>query len=325
MPQCSIPTMQQISERVIRDTWSAVWDEGQVDVLDQLTAPNYVRTNSVTHAQTPLSKLKAEIHQIRAGLPDLNTTVDAVIMGDGQIAVFWASEGTHTGMLLDVPATGVRVRTSGSNLMTIQDGLITSEQVTWDASELLACLGVRSLSARPAVDADRRFVATTVDADPAPELLKGFNRQFITGVTVVTTCDDGVPRGLAVNAYASISVEPPRVLVCVQKTSLTYSVLFKATHLGINILSADQTGTVASFAKSGHDKFAGVQWHSGPAGSPLLDGSSAALEAEICDRLQAETHTMFVCRVRHAEVGEGDPMIYRAGRFFHSNDLTQLE
>ena len=59
------------------------------------------------------------------------------------------------------------------------------------------------------------------------DALKGFNRQFITGVTVVTTMDaDRVPRGLAVNSYASISLEPPLVLVCVQKTSSTYPALF---------------------------------------------------------------------------------------------------
>jgi flavin reductase (DIM6/NTAB) family NADH-FMN oxidoreductase RutF len=110
----------------------------------------------------------------------------------------------------------------------------------------------------------------------------------------------------------------------VQKTSSTYATLFASTHLGINILSADQLDTVGRFSRSGADKFDGLAWHAGPAGSPLIDNSAAALEAEIRERFQAKTHTIFVCRVRHAEIGDDDPMIYRAGKFFHSADLRSL-
>jgi flavin reductase (DIM6/NTAB) family NADH-FMN oxidoreductase RutF len=69
------------------------------------------------------------------------------------------------------------------------------------------------------------------------DVMKKVNRQFITGVTVVTAMDDGTPRGLAVNAFASISLDPPTVMVAVQHTSSTHDCLFRAGHLAINILS----------------------------------------------------------------------------------------
>ena len=160
--------------------------------------------------------------------------------------------------------------------------------------------------------------------EPDPELLKGFNRQFVTGVTVVSTRDGDTPRGLAVNAYCSISLDPPLIMVCIQRTSSPWPALFTATHLGVNVLSRTQRSVVAVFASKDPDKFARVEWRPGPFGSPLIPGSAAMLEAEIRERFQAKTHTIFICRVRHAEVGAEAPMIYKAGRFFDGGRLTEL-
>lgn len=165
---------------------------------------------------------------------------------------------------------------------------------------------------------------TTPTGEPDLEALKGFNRQFVTGVTVVTTMDDGHARGLAVNAYCSISFDPPLVMVCIQRTSSTWPALFAATHLGVNVLSNQQQAVVATFASKHPDKFSQVEWEPGPHGSPLIPGSAAMLEAEIRERFQAKTHTLFLCRVRHAQVADVAPMVYKAGRFFDGADLTEL-
>nr|WP_281048177.1 flavin reductase family protein [Streptomyces himastatinicus] len=57
---------------------------------------------------------------------------------------------------------------------------------------------------------------------------------------MVTTDDEGTPKGLAVNAFSSISLDPPMVLVCVQRSSATHPALHRGSHLGISILAADQ-------------------------------------------------------------------------------------
>lgn len=164
------------------------------------------------------------------------------------------------------------------------------------------------------------------DAPPPPalDLMKKVNRQFVTGVTVVTAMDDDQPRGLAVNAFSSISLEPPMVMVCVQRTSSTYECLFRASHLAINILSTDQLDVVNRFASKSSDKFSGVEWGPGRFGSPLIERSSARMEVEIRERLQASTHTIFICRVVDADVTDLHPMVYSAGQFFDGGELTPL-
>jgi flavin reductase (DIM6/NTAB) family NADH-FMN oxidoreductase RutF len=164
----------------------------------------------------------------------------------------------------------------------------------------------------------------TLPSRPDLDLMKQVNRQFVTGVTVVTALDDTVPRGLAVNAFASISLDPATVMVCVQRTSSTHDCLFRAQHLAINILSTEQLDVVNRFAAKSDDKFAGLDWQPGPYGSPLLERSSAHMEVEIRERLQASTHTVFICRVVHASVSERTPMVYSAGRFFDAGGMPPL-
>lgn len=159
---------------------------------------------------------------------------------------------------------------------------------------------------------------------PDLDVMKQVNRQFVTGVTVVTAMDGQTPRGLAVNAFSSISLDPATVMVCVQRTSSTHDCLFRADHLAINILSTDQLDVVGTFASKADDKFKDVEWESGPYGSPLIARSSARMEVEIRERLQASTHTVFICRVMHAAVDERSPMVYSAGKFFDGGALAPL-
>jgi flavin reductase (DIM6/NTAB) family NADH-FMN oxidoreductase RutF len=113
-------------------------------------------------------------------------------------------------------------------------------------------------------------------------------------------------------------------MVCIQRTSSTWPVLFRATHVGVNVLARDQNQVVSVFSSKDPDKFAHIDWHPGPHGSPLISGSAAMLEGEIQERFQAKTHTIFVCRVRHAEVNDEAPMVYKAGKFYDGGDLTAL-
>ncbi|NEB07881.1 flavin reductase family protein [Streptomyces coelicoflavus] len=160
--------------------------------------------------------------------------------------------------------------------------------------------------------------------EPHIDLMKQVNRQFVTGVTVVTAMDEDRPRGLAVNAFASITLDPATVMVCVQRTSSTHDCLFRTDHLAINILSTGQLDVVTTFAGKSDDKFAHLDWTPGPHGSPLIAGSSAQMETEIRERLQASTHTVFICRVLHAAVTDTPPMVYGAGAFFDGGRLPRL-
>lgn len=154
-----------------------------------------------------------------------------------------------------------------------------------------------------------------------PEEVRRFHRRFATGVTVVTTMHEGLPRGLAVNAFASVSLEPPVVMVCVAKQAATAPALHESDHIAINMLAADQTEVARRFAGSGGDKFAGLEWRPGTTGSPLLADVAAQLEAEIERRIPAYTHTIFLARLLSVTVYDRPPMIYLDGRFFNSAAL----
>lgn len=159
---------------------------------------------------------------------------------------------------------------------------------------------------------------------PDLDTMKQVNRKFVTGVTVVTAMDEETPRGLAVNAFASISLDPPTVMICVQRTSSTHDCLYTTDNLAINILSVDQLDVVNVFAGKSADKFAQVDWKPGPHGSPLIERSSAQMEVEIRERLQASTHTVFICRVLHAAASERAAMVYSSGQFFDGSALPSL-
>ena len=309
----------------VREAWHEAWDNGHVDALDAVLAPGYRRVSHGSGASLSAAEYKEQILATRRAFPDLTTSIDRMVADGDQLAIFWRSTGTHRDELLGVPSTNRTVTTYGSNLCTVVDGRLSGENVTWDTGHLLTALGVSAVGVSAARhDPTSGVTAFTPVGEPDPELLKGFNRQFVTGVTVVSTLDGDKARGLAVNAYCSVSLDPPLIMVCIQRTSSTWPALFTATHLGVNVLSSGQRDVVAVFSSKDPDKFANVDWFPGPHGSPLVRGSAAMLEAEIQERFQAKTHTVFVCRVRHAEVDDAAPMVYKSGRFFDGGDLTEL-
>jgi flavin reductase (DIM6/NTAB) family NADH-FMN oxidoreductase RutF len=154
-----------------------------------------------------------------------------------------------------------------------------------------------------------------------PEAVRQFHRSFATGVTVVTAMHEGQPRGLLVNAFSSVSLEPPVVLVCVANQAATAPALLGTSHIAVNTLAADQEEIARRFAVSGGDKFAGLDWQPGQTGAPILAGTAAHLEAEIEQRIPAYTHTIFLARVVTASAHGRDPMIYLDGQFFSAATL----
>lgn len=165
---------------------------------------------------------------------------------------------------------------------------------------------------------------STIPSSVNSETVRDVHRQFVTGVTVVTTLDGDTPRGLAVNAFCSVSLEPPVVLVCVQTTSTSYPALFRSDHLAVNILAADQLPVLRVFAAKGHDKFASVEWTPGVHGSPIIHGCASSIEVEIGERLRASTHTVFIGHVIDARTRATEPLVYRAGEFFAPSGLTAV-
>jgi flavin reductase (DIM6/NTAB) family NADH-FMN oxidoreductase RutF len=140
---------------------------------------------------------------------------------------------------------------------------------------------------------------------------------FATGVTVVTTHDGaGNLYGLTANAVASVSLEPPMVLVCVDKTSDSYPSFGKSKVFTINILSNAQETLSRRFAKSGGDKFTGVGYRVGETGAPILHDTIGHLECRVRHEFDAGDHTIYVGEA--IDIGasdDGDPLLYFRGGY----------
>jgi flavin reductase (DIM6/NTAB) family NADH-FMN oxidoreductase RutF len=113
---------------------------------------------------------------------------------------------------------------------------------------------------------------------------------FATGVAVATTLDsEGIPRGFTANSFTSVSLDPPLVLVCVDKTASCYPAFAGTKHFGINILCEDQQHLSTAFASKSADKFADLPWVSGITGSPIFPDSTAWLDCELHDRVEVRS------------------------------------
>ena len=289
------------------------WGHGETDVLDSVLAPTFVRRGQ--SSQMTREQLKATILDMRRAFPDLSMNIVDVVESPGRLAFQWTSTGTLTDSYLGLPPTGRQYSVSGANFCRLEDGRIAEESVTYDRRGEYTSLGL-NLAAGSA-GASARTVSD-VDSD----ILRQMHRSMVTGVTVVSVDTPGEPRGLAVNAFASVSLEPPLVLVCIQKNSSTYAHILAAEHFGISVLAAGQLDVARVFATKAERKFDQVAWYRGTHGVPLLQGASAALEVKLEDTLHASTHTIFIGRVQTVTTSATAPLIYTGGAFFDGSHLV---
>ena len=133
---------------------------------------------------------------------------------------------------------------------------------------------------------------------------------FASGVTVVTTEHDGTPYGLTVASFASLSLHPPLVLVCIEKTVKSHDAIASAKKFGVSILGAQQADVSNRFASKSDDKFAGIATTRGELGVPLIDGAVCTMECKVRDQLPGGDHSIFVGEVADVHVREGAPLVY---------------
>jgi flavin reductase (DIM6/NTAB) family NADH-FMN oxidoreductase RutF len=262
-------------------------------------------------------ELKTAILDMRRAFPDLTMNVERVVEGDDDLVVHWTSTGTLSDTYLGLPPTGRTYSVSGATFSRFENELIVEESVVYDRRGEYSSLGLPLTSA----------VGQEVEVDDAvgPDVLRAMHRKMVTGVTVVSTVTGEEPRGLAVNAFASVSLEPPLILICVQKNSSTYAHLIASEHFGVNVLAAHQTSVARVFATKQERKFDQVAWYRGRYGVPLLEGACAAMEVELQDTLHASTHTIFIGRVRALTGTDAPPLVYTDGRFFDGGHLVESD
>ncbi len=139
---------------------------------------------------------------------------------------------------------------------------------------------------------------------------------FATGVTVITTKDSaGKAFGLTVNSFTSLSLNPPLVIVCVDKTVDCYSCFDETKVFTVNVLSEDQEELSRRFSTKGLEKFEGIQWRMGENGAPLLEGVIGTIECKVTHSYEGGDHTIFLGEILSATAKEDRPLLFFKGKY----------
>jgi 3-hydroxy-9,10-secoandrosta-1,3,5(10)-triene-9,17-dione monooxygenase reductase component len=150
-----------------------------------------------------------------------------------------------------------------------------------------------------------------------PERFRQVLGHFCTGVTVITTVDDGGhPAGFACQAFAALSLDPPLVLFCPSRTSATWPRIARAGHFCVNVLTAGQRELARVFGTAGAGKFAGVGWAPCSSGAPVLAGVLTWAGCEVEAVHEAGDHYVVLGRVTElGPVGTQAPLLFYRGRY----------
>jgi flavin reductase len=165
--------------------------------------------------------------------------------------------------------------------------------------------------------------------------VEAFNRRdfrdtlgaFATGVTVITTQGAGEPYGMTANAFSSVSLDPPLVLICVVSGTRGSESIQRNGVFAVNVLSDEQEALSRFFSSrdrpGGPDAFAGIAHRRGVTGSPLLDGVAAYLDCRLHAEHEAGDHTIFVGEVLAIGREPGaEPLVFFGGRYRSLNQET---
>ena len=166
--------------------------------------------------------------------------------------------------------------------------------------------------------------STHTDAGISSEDFRRAVGHFATGVTVVTSIGpDGQPVGTTANAVSSLSLDPPLILVCFDRASLTLEAIRHHGAFVVNVLAAPQQELSANFARRGVEAaWEGVEHRPGPTGSPRLEGALATLECTVEHSLPGGDHEIIIGRLRYAETSSdaATPLLFWRGSYISLAD-----
>jgi flavin reductase (DIM6/NTAB) family NADH-FMN oxidoreductase RutF len=143
-----------------------------------------------------------------------------------------------------------------------------------------------------------------------PEDFRKTLSRFASGVTIVTVATEDALHGMTASSFASVSLDPPLILVVLDKTSQTRELVTQRKAFAVNILGADQETLSRAFARSGHKPFDELTYHLNPEGIPLLDGAIAWIECTVSRIVDGGDHDIVIGAVRRCDARPGTPLIY---------------
>ena len=157
--------------------------------------------------------------------------------------------------------------------------------------------------------------------DVTPGFFRKVMGHFVTGVSVVTALDGETPQGITVNALSSVSLQPPLVMVALDRRRFITPTVRRAGRYAVNVLAETQQALSDCFAGApvspGREAFCGAAWHAGATGLPLIDAAIASLECTVVQTFSAGDHDLFIGRVDALanEEQHPQPLLYYRRRY----------
>ena len=145
----------------------------------------------------------------------------------------------------------------------------------------------------------------------SPEVFRDLMSRFPSGVTIATVLDErGRPHGMTASAVAGLSLEPPLVLICVDRSADLHPILCAAQSFALNVLAADQESLSRRFADDHPDRFTGIAHAPGVDGLPLIEGALAHITCRKWGQYFGGDHTIFVGQVSGGRIFDRPPLIH---------------
>lgn len=151
------------------------------------------------------------------------------------------------------------------------------------------------------------------------ESLKAALRTLAGGVSIITTGEGQERTGATVTSATALSVDPPRMLVALNRTSSTWPVLQRAGFFGVNIVGAGHEGLANQFAGvgglKGADRYNGYEWTSLATGAPLLEDAVAGIDCLVEETIERHSHVIVIGAVQGVRLTDGRSLVYQNGSY----------
>ena len=149
--------------------------------------------------------------------------------------------------------------------------------------------------------------------------LKQALRKLGGGVTIITAGEGEIRTGATVTSATALSVDPPRMLISLNRSSSTWPVVERFRHFAVNVIGREHEGLANRFAGhggvKGSDRYRGAEWTRLASGAPVLEDAVAALDCEVEEAIERHSHVIVIGKVLAIRIGGGNSLLYQNGRY----------
>ncbi|MFQ5697491.1 MAG: flavin reductase family protein [Myxococcota bacterium] len=156
-----------------------------------------------------------------------------------------------------------------------------------------------------------------------PERFKQVLGSWASGVSIVTSSDGSRCQGMTVSAFSSVSLDPPLILVCADKSSETHALIEETGVFSVSLLGSEQSGLSSLFADKRREdtRFDDLECEPGVTGCPRIPGALASLDCRVEQAIDAGDHCVYIGAVEAGSLGAGEPLVHFRSRY---HGLTPL-